>query len=175
MDAETKRKWEILGEEYPEVAERLLQELGLAQVVLSRSSETSKDQKMVQRFFMEEFDKGTGDEFFETFNEAKAEELDENSDLLDRENFFDVLDKAASEGKLPRIPTEDGGFYYTTTLHCLIYLEERGDSDEIEVSDLYWFEEESGFPVQTLVWKVIDNPRMELTIPEAEITPQSRA
>jgi len=175
MESETRKKWEVLGEEYPEVAERLLQELGMAQVVLSRSSEISKDQKMVQRFFMEEFDKGTGEEFFEAFKEAKAGELGEDSKLLDRENFFEVLDKAASEGKLPRIPTEDGGFYYTTTLQCLLYLEERGDSDDVEVDQLYWFEEVTGVPVQTLVWKVIDNPRMSLALPEAEIPRQSKA
>lgn len=56
MDAETKQKWEILGEEYPEVVERLSQKLGLAQVVLSRSSETSKDQKMVKRFLPDEIE-----------------------------------------------------------------------------------------------------------------------
>jgi hypothetical protein len=160
-------KWNWLGTDYPEIAEMLLWKAGLANPVW-KDSDLSGNQEQILEFLRDEFEEGTGDELFEQFQNQKSGALEEGSELLDRDRFFDCLDTCAAAGFVPRIPTGDGGFYYGTTLQCLLYLEERGETGDVEVEQLYWFEEETGVPVQNLVAKVLENPRSSLVLPGTE-------
>lgn len=167
MDFPEDLKWNVLCVDYPEVAEMLLWKAGLAEPVW-KDSDLSSNQEQVLEFLRDDFDEGSGDELFDQFQEQKSEELDEESELLDREGFLDCLGRCVAAGYVPRIPVEDGGFYYGTTLQCLLYLEEQGETDDVEVEQLYWFEEKTGVPVQKLVAKVLDSPRLSLAMPDAE-------
>jgi len=162
-------KWNVLSVDYPEVAEGMLAAAGLTDEGW-KDSDLSEDHETVFDFFLDEFrgDEVTGEELFERFREEKKGELEEGSRLLEEEYFFEILDELTVAGRLPRIPLPDGGFHYTTPLHCLRHLKYRGETDDIEIDQLYRFEDKTGLPLQILVQHALKEDIISLAMPEAE-------
>ena len=162
-------KWNVLSVDYPEVAEGMLAAAGLTDESW-KDGEILEHHETVFEFFIHEFkgDELTGEELFQRFKEEKKGELEEGSRLLEEEYFFGILGQLTASGRLPRIPLPDGGFHYTTPLHCLRHLKHQGESEDVEIDQLYRFEDKTGLPLQVLVMQAMKEDIISLAMPEAE-------
>jgi len=168
MEEELERKWDTLKEEYPEVAKMMLGSVGLADKTYTDSSVYNEERRTLQFFLSDEFDQGRGEELFQEFQEAKSEELPEDSELLDEEQFYTALDELTEAGYIYRWKMDDGGYYYFDAEGCLHSLNVKSNSEGIPVDKLYEAKEHSNICIEGVANALIEHPRYKLTLTEED-------
>lgn len=162
MNEIQEEKWSELSEEYPEVAEALMSYAGFTEYFVD--PDISESDELLLEFFRDDFDQGSGDDLL---NEIQRSGLEQDSPLRKRSFVDERLDYLASQGLVGRVPLEQGGYHYGSLRMCIHSLMEKGETDDILVSDLYWLQDESGIPVQKLVLTALDMVQASLSLNES--------
>lgn len=162
MNQAQEEKWSDLRSDYPEVAEALMSHAGFTEYFVS--PDLTEEDEFLLDLFKHEFDQGSGDDLFDEIERSRGDELEENSRIREREFVDERLDHLATQGLVGRVPLKQGGYHYGPLRMCVHYLMDRGETDEVVVDDLYWFEDVTGIPVQKLVLTVLSVVEASLTL-----------